>query len=76
MESSILCKDANHEHLEKYSNHSLSNPTKASTFMEELERKNNGRCQPMTPISIYKWFPSLRGRIDWWSCGSTPLLVP
>jgi hypothetical protein len=49
MESSTLCKDAKQEHKEKSSNPSPSNPTKATNAMEELERKNKGRGQPMTP---------------------------
>jgi hypothetical protein len=51
MESSTLCKDANQEHKGKCSNHSLSNPTKATNAMEELERKNKIGGQPMTPRS-------------------------
>jgi hypothetical protein len=34
--------------------------------MEELERKNNGGGQPMTPRFRFNGFPSLRGEIDWW----------
>jgi hypothetical protein len=48
MESSTLCKDAKQEHKRKCSNPSLSNPTKATNVMEELERKNKGGGQPMT----------------------------
>jgi hypothetical protein len=51
MERSTRCKDAKQEHKEKCSNTSLSNPTKATNAMEELERKNNGGGQPMTPRS-------------------------
>jgi hypothetical protein len=51
MESSTLCKDANQEHKRKCSNPSLSNPAKATNAMEELERKNKGEGQPMTPRS-------------------------
>jgi hypothetical protein len=49
MESSTLCKDAKQGHKGKFSNPSLSNPTRATNVMEELERKNNGGGQPMTP---------------------------
>jgi hypothetical protein len=49
MESSTLCKDAKQRHKGKFSNPFLSNPTRATNVMEELERKNNGRGQPMTP---------------------------
>jgi hypothetical protein len=66
MESSTLCKDAKQEHKGKCSNPSLSNPTKATNAMEELERKSNGGGQPMTPRSRFNGFPSLRGGIDWW----------
>jgi len=66
MESSTLCKDAKQEHQEKCSNPSISNPTKATNARMELERKNNGGGQPMTPRSRSKGFPSLRGGIDWW----------
>jgi hypothetical protein len=38
--------------------------------MEELERKNKGGGQPMTPRFRSNRFPSLRGGIDWWSCRS------
>jgi hypothetical protein len=48
MESSTLCKDAMQEHKEKCSNPSLSNPTKETNAMEELERKNKGGGQSMT----------------------------
>jgi hypothetical protein len=51
MEISTLCKDAKQEHKEKYSNPSLSNPTKATNAMKELERKNKGGGQPITPRS-------------------------
>jgi hypothetical protein len=51
MESSTLCKDAKQEYKGKCSNTSLSNPTKATNAMEELERKNKGEGQPMTPRS-------------------------
>jgi hypothetical protein len=51
MESSTLCKDAKQEHKGKCSNPSLLNPTKATNAMEELERKNKGGGQPMTPRS-------------------------
>jgi hypothetical protein len=51
MESSTLCKDAKEEYKGKCSNPSLSNSTKATNAMEELERKNNGGGQPMTPRS-------------------------
>jgi hypothetical protein len=51
MESSKLCKDAKQEHKGKCSNPSLSNPTKATNAMKELERKNKGGGQPMTPRS-------------------------
>jgi hypothetical protein len=51
MESSTLCKDAKQEHKGKCANPSLSNPTKATNAMEELERKNKGGGQPMTPRS-------------------------
>jgi hypothetical protein len=67
MESSTLCKDAKQEHKGKCSNPSLSRLTKATNAMEELERKNNGEGQPMTPRSRSNGFPSLRGGIDWWS---------
>jgi hypothetical protein len=50
MESSTLCKDAKQEHKGKCSNPSLSNPTKATNAME-LERKNKGGVQPVTPRS-------------------------
>jgi hypothetical protein len=77
MESSTLCKDAKTEHKGKCSNPSLPNPTKATNAMEELERKNKGGGQPMTPRSRSNGFPSLRGGIDWWSCRSrSPLLNP
>jgi hypothetical protein len=66
MKSSILCKDAKQEHKGKCSNPSLSILTKATNAMEELERKNNGGGQPMTPRSRSNRFPSLRGGIDWW----------
>jgi hypothetical protein len=46
MESSTLCKNAKQEHKRK-----CSNPTKATNAMEELERKNKGGGQPMTPRS-------------------------
>jgi hypothetical protein len=65
MESSTLSKDAKQEHKGKFSNPSLSNPTKATNAMEELERKNNGGVQPMTPRSRSNGFPSLRGGINW-----------
>jgi hypothetical protein len=52
MESSTLCRDAKQEHKEKCSNSCLSDPTKATNAIEELERKNNGGGQPMTPRSI------------------------
>jgi hypothetical protein len=45
---------------------SLTNPTKATNDMEELERKNKGGGQPMTPRSRSNGFPSLIGGIDWW----------
>jgi hypothetical protein len=48
MKSSTLCKDAKQEHKEKCSNPSLSNSTKATNAIEELERKNKGGGQPMT----------------------------
>jgi hypothetical protein len=51
MESSTLYKDAKQEHKGNCSNPSLSNPTKAINTMEELERKNKGGGQPMTPRS-------------------------
>jgi hypothetical protein len=51
MESSTLCKNAKQEHKRKCSNPSLSIPTKATNAMEELERKNKGGGQPMTPRS-------------------------
>jgi hypothetical protein len=51
MERSTLCKDAKQEHKGKCSNPSLSNSTKATNNMEELERKNKGGGQPMTPRS-------------------------
>jgi hypothetical protein len=51
MESSTLCKDTKQEHKRKCSNPSLSNPTKATNAMEELERKNKGEGQPITPRS-------------------------
>jgi hypothetical protein len=51
MEISTLCKDAKQEHKGMCSNPSLSNPTKAKNAMEELERKNKGGGQPMTPRS-------------------------
>jgi hypothetical protein len=60
MESSTLCKDAKQEHKRNCSKPSLSNPTEATNAMEELERKNNGGGQPMTPR-----FPSLRGGMNW-----------
>jgi hypothetical protein len=41
-----------------------SNPTKATNFMEELERKTNGGGQPMTSRSRSNGFTSLRGGID------------
>jgi hypothetical protein len=66
MESSTLCKDAKQEHKGKCSNPSLSIPTKATNAMEELERKNKGGGQPMTPRSRFKGFPSLRGGKIWW----------
>jgi len=45
--------------------------------MEELERKNNGGEQLMTPRSRSQEFPSLRGGIDWWSYRSrSPLPNP
>jgi hypothetical protein len=44
----------------------LSKLTKATNAMEELERKNNGGGQLMTPRSRSNGFPSLRGGIDWW----------
>jgi hypothetical protein len=43
----------------------FSNPTKETNAMEELERKNNGDDQPITPRSRSNGFPSLRGGIDW-----------
>jgi hypothetical protein len=36
---------------EMCSNPFLSNTTKATNAMEDLERKNNGGVQPMTPRS-------------------------
>jgi hypothetical protein len=43
----------------------------------ELERKNNGESQQMTPRSRSNRFPSLRGEIDWWEYGSrSPLQIP
>jgi hypothetical protein len=65
MESSTLCKDAKQEHKGKCSNPYLSNPTKATNVMEELERKNKDGGQPMTPRSRFKEFPSLRGGMIW-----------
>jgi hypothetical protein len=70
MESSTLCKDAKQEHKGKCSNPSLPNPTKATNAIEELERKNKGGGQPMTPRSRSNGFPPLRGGIDCWSCRS------
>ena len=61
-----LCKNAKQEHQEMCSNPSLSNPTKATNAKEELERKNYGGNQLMTPRSRSQEFPSLRGGIDWW----------
>jgi hypothetical protein len=49
----------------KCSNPSLSNLPKATNYMEELERKNNGGGQAMTPRSRSNGFPSLRRGIDW-----------
>jgi hypothetical protein len=66
MERSTLCKDAKQEHTGKCSNPSLSRLTKATNAMEELERKNNGGGQPITPRSRSNGFPSLRGGINWW----------
>jgi hypothetical protein len=66
MESSTLCKYAKQEHKGRCSKPSLSNPTEATNAMEELERKNNGGGQPMTPRSRFNRFPSLRGGINWW----------
>ena len=47
-------------------NPSHLNSTKATSAREELEMKNNGGGQPMTPRSRSQEFPSLRGGIDWW----------
>jgi hypothetical protein len=66
MKSSTLCRDAKQEHKGKCSNPCLSNPNKATNAIEELERKNNGGGQPMTPRSRSNGFPSLRGGIGWW----------
>jgi hypothetical protein len=49
MKSSTLCKNAKHKHQEKHSNNYLSQPTKSTNARMELERKNNGGGQPMTP---------------------------
>jgi hypothetical protein len=61
MGSSTLCKDAKQEHKGKCSNPSLLNPVMATNAMEELERKNKGGGQPMTPRTRSNGFPSLRG---------------
>jgi hypothetical protein len=46
---------------------SKSNKLRAShlSFREELERKNKGGYQQLTPRSISNGFPSLREGIDW-----------
>jgi hypothetical protein len=64
MESSTLCKDVKQEHQENWSNPSLSQPTKATNAMEDLERRNKGGGQPMTHRS--NGFPSIRGGMNWW----------
>jgi hypothetical protein len=51
MERSTLCKDAKQKYKGKCSKPSLSNPTKATNDMEELERKTKCVGQPMTPRS-------------------------
>jgi hypothetical protein len=66
MEISTLCKDAKQESQEMCSNPSISNPTKATNVMEELERKNKVGGQPMTLKPRLKGIPSLKGEIDWW----------
>jgi hypothetical protein len=65
VESSTLCNDAKQEH-QRCSNPSHSNPTIATNVRMELERKNKGGNQQMTPRSRSKGFPSLRGEMDWW----------
>ena len=76
VESSTLCKNAKQEH-KRCSNPSHSNPTKATNAREGLERKNNGGNQQMNPRSRSNGFPSLRGGMDWWKCGSrSPLQKP
>jgi hypothetical protein len=77
MESSTLYKDAKQEDQEKCSKPSLSNPTKTTNYMKELERKNNGGGQLMTPKSRSKGFPSLRGGLFGGDFRSrSPLLKP
>jgi hypothetical protein len=34
--------------------------------MERYERKNKQEINKWTPRSRSKWFPSLRGEVDWW----------
>jgi hypothetical protein len=49
----------------KCSNPSLPNPTKATNATEEYEMKNKKEINKWTPRSRSKWFPSLRGEVDW-----------
>jgi hypothetical protein len=49
MESSTLCKDAKQKKIPKVFKSSHSNFTKATSAREQLEMKNNGENQPMTP---------------------------
>jgi hypothetical protein len=63
----------------KCPNPSHSNPTKATKAMDRYERKNklkeenHKELQGLNPNG----FPSLRGDIDWWKCGSrSPLPFP
>jgi hypothetical protein len=63
-ENSTLCNDAKQEH-QRCSNPSYSNPTKATNAKMELERKNNGGNQQMTPRSRSQELPSIKGGIDW-----------
>ena len=55
----------------------LPNPTKATNAREEFERKNKEENHKRTPKPRSTKFPSLRGAIDWWKCGSrSPLTFP
>jgi hypothetical protein len=60
MERSTQCKDAKQEY-QRSSNTSYSNNTKETSGRLELQRKNSGENQLMTPRYRSKEFPSLKG---------------